>query len=172
MATERDVTIREATPGDAHRIADCKVEAWRTAYRGIVPDDFLSKLSVERQAGYIKSVIEAAKGDEYYVVLCDGAAVGMLTVCNSRDDDKPDAGEVSAIYLLEGFRGKGIGSMAMEHAIGRLGSRGYAEVIVWVLEENHVARRFYSKHGFAPDGAKKEIELGKPMVVVRYNLWL
>jgi ribosomal protein S18 acetylase RimI-like enzyme len=74
--------------------------------------------------------------------------------------------------LLEGFRGKGFGSMAMGFAVDRLKQRGYEEAIVWVLEENRTARRFYRNHGFALDGTKKEIELGKPLTAVRYNMWL
>jgi ribosomal protein S18 acetylase RimI-like enzyme len=172
MATEIGIEIREAKPENAREIADCKVKSWRTAYKGIVPDDYLSKLSVERQADYIKKAIEAAKGDEYYVVLCDGLAVGMLAVCNCRDDDKPDAGEISAIYLVEEYRGMGYGSMAMNCAISRLRLRGYEEAVIWVLEQNRAARQFYEKHGFTPDGAKKDIELGKPLTAVRYSLWL
>ena len=36
------VTFRPAAAGDAAAIAALHVESWRTAYRGLVPDEFLA----------------------------------------------------------------------------------------------------------------------------------
>jgi hypothetical protein len=44
------ITIRRARPTDAASIGAVHVEAWRSAYPGILPDDFLARLSVPRQA--------------------------------------------------------------------------------------------------------------------------
>ena len=41
------MNIREATPADAEGIADLQVRAWRTAYRGQVPDAHLDDLVAE-----------------------------------------------------------------------------------------------------------------------------
>ena len=40
--------VREAMPCDAAAIARVHVDAWRTTYRGIVPDEYLSSLSYEK----------------------------------------------------------------------------------------------------------------------------
>jgi hypothetical protein len=39
--------IRRATLEDAAAIARVRVDTWRTAYRGIVPDEFLDNMSYE-----------------------------------------------------------------------------------------------------------------------------
>ena len=33
--------------------------------------------------------------------------------------------------------------------------QGMASMILWVLEDNEQARRFYARQGFVPDGARK-----------------
>jgi len=58
----------------------------------------------------------------------------------------------------------------MDFAIAELRRAGYQEIIVWVLEDNSIGIRFYEKYGFAPDGAKKEFDLGKPLTCLRYVL--
>ena len=40
------IKIRSATKKDALAVATINVICWKTAYRGLVPDDFLDELSV------------------------------------------------------------------------------------------------------------------------------
>jgi hypothetical protein len=42
--------IRPAGPEDALGIAAIRAEAWRVAYRGIVPDEYLRTLSIEQRS--------------------------------------------------------------------------------------------------------------------------
>ena len=42
--------IRKATPNDANAMAKVRIDTWRSAYKGIVPDDYLSGLSSEQTA--------------------------------------------------------------------------------------------------------------------------
>jgi ribosomal protein S18 acetylase RimI-like enzyme len=51
---------------------------------------------------------------------------------------------------------------------GRLKKKGFDKIVLWVLEDNASARRFYEKHGFAFDGTRKEIEIGKKYIELRY----
>ena len=44
------ILIRKAKVSDANSIAKVHVESWKTTYQGVLPDDTLSKLSVENQA--------------------------------------------------------------------------------------------------------------------------
>jgi hypothetical protein len=41
--------IRRATINDARAIAEVHVKSWQVAYRGLLPEDFLQNLSVERR---------------------------------------------------------------------------------------------------------------------------
>jgi hypothetical protein len=52
--------IRSATPGDARAIATIHVEAWRAAYRGIVPDEYLDSLSIDgRESTWRQNLLAA-----------------------------------------------------------------------------------------------------------------
>ena len=41
--------IRKATIVDAEDIAKVHVDSWKTAYKGILPDEFLNRLSYEQR---------------------------------------------------------------------------------------------------------------------------
>ena len=45
---------------------------------------------------------------------------------------------------------------------------GYRSAVVWVLEENRRARRFYEKYGFSSEGVYQQIEIGTKLWEMRY----
>jgi hypothetical protein len=58
----------------------------------------------------------------------------------------------------------------MAVALGRLGEAGFGRVILWVLDSNVRARRFYEAGGWHADGtAKQDDSFGVPMTEVRYR---
>ena len=76
-----------------------------------------------------------------------------------------------SLYLLPEYMGKGYGNRLLETAVTELRKQGYANVFLWVLEENDRARRFYERFGFSPTGDITEIELGgKALREIRYVL--
>ena len=54
------VTIRLATPTDALAIAQVRVDAWRTTYRGMIPDAYLAAMKVEESNTLWERVLTAA----------------------------------------------------------------------------------------------------------------
>jgi GNAT superfamily N-acetyltransferase len=82
--------------------------------------------------------------------------VGFAHVAPSRDDDaEEDVGELTAIYVLPDVWGHGGGRLLIERALESLGSAGFAEATLWVLDTNGRARRFYEAAEWHPDGASK-----------------
>ncbi|MCL2517883.1 MAG: GNAT family N-acetyltransferase [Oscillospiraceae bacterium] len=154
---------------DAYERAVCHVSSWRSAYKGIVPDDVLDNLSVDELTEKFKKELET-KFYSYYCAVYNGKIIGHFCFGKSLDEDKPNAGEVRGIYLIEEFWDKGYGKAMMNFAVNSLKEKGYKEIIVWVLEENHRARRFYEKCGFVFDGKKQDIIIGKPIPEIRYSL--
>jgi len=163
--------IREATKADAHDMAVVFVRSWQSAYRGIVPDDYLASLSIKKRAErIINDFDEHERKLFYYVAEKDDEIIGCIVLSECRNEDKSNAGEVLAIYLFEEYWDKGYGRKMMEHAINVFRRIGYEETVVWVLEENLKARRFYEKLGFTFDGTKTELEKGKVLSVIRYTM--
>ena len=56
------ISIRRARPSDAIAIGAVHVAAWRSTYPGILPDGFLARLSVPRQAAHYDAAIRSSTG--------------------------------------------------------------------------------------------------------------
>lgn len=162
--------IRPATPDDAPRLARIHVDAWRAAYRGLVPDKFLDSLDVERRSARLRTWLEAGEA-ENYVAEENGELLGWLTLdgCRDPDLDPRATGELWGIYLAPAHWRRGIGRQLCQHCEQILRSRGYTAATLWVFAGNQNARRFYEAMGFQPDGARKSLDFGVPLEVVRYR---
>src|SRR3989442_12856919 len=71
------------------------------------------------------------------------------------DDDPKRVGHITSLHVLPHLRGRGYGRVLMDHVLDEFRRRGFAEVTLWVLEENRSARRCYQKHGFTLGGGKR-----------------
>lgn len=161
--------IRRATVADAAAIAAVHVLTWQAAYAHAFPAEYLERLDVAaRESRWIDWL---AEGQDVFVAEIDGRVVAFTWVGPSRD---PYAdGELYAIYALPEAWGSGAGHALMEAGIGALRDAGYSEAILWVLEDNPRARRFYEREGWTFDDAHKEDEfLGFRVAEVRYRFML
>jgi GNAT superfamily N-acetyltransferase len=78
-------------------------------------------------------------------------------------------GEVYALYVIPDWWSTGTGRSLMSCAVATLSDAGYQRAVLWVLEANDRARRFYEKAGWIPDGASNVLAgLGRA-VEVRYS---
>ena len=139
-------------------------ESWKTAYRDIVPQAYLDGIP----AGHWAEALDRAGWDT--LVLTEGERlIGTSSVCASRWPDWAGFGEVVSLYLLPEFMGRGCGKALLAAAVNRLAGQGFQEVLLWVLEENRRARRFYERAGFAAPGDFLVDEIGgKPLREVLY----
>jgi hypothetical protein len=99
------VTIRVARPEDAPAIARVTVAAWRSTYRGIVPDAFLAAMSEDQQAGFFRAALAGERGLWWFVVAEreDGEVVGYA---GAREAEEPGyAAELRMLYVLDGYQG-------------------------------------------------------------------
>ena len=102
-------------------IASVQVGSWQAAYRGLMPDEVLDGLSVERRAEVWRSVAAGRAGEAVLVLEGNDGIEGFAHVCAGRDVDiDAGTGEVSSIYLLPASWGKGRGRALMDAAVQRL----------------------------------------------------
>ena len=167
-----DFTIEKVLAKDAYEYTVCHVSCWQAAYKGIIPIDYLDNMinEIEQRTEKLKKNLIEMTDYSYYYAAINDKMIGRLIFGKSNDEDKPNAGDVAAIYLVEECWNKGYGKKMMDFAIAELKSKGYDEIIVWTLEENSRARLFYEKYGFTLDGATKEMKIGKPLTIVRYTI--
>ena len=112
------VTVRDPRPEDSSRIADVQVATWQSAYRDMLPAEFLVALSanLERRAGWWREQIGSAQLPRHtFVAVDDGEVVGFADIGASRDPDADpnEVGELNAIYVLPSVWGRGVGRALM-----------------------------------------------------------
>lgn len=164
--------IREAKIEDAAAIAKVHVDSWRTTYQGIIPDQFLAGLSYERSELMWQDILSNSQPINFTVVAesDQGNIIGFANGGREREGSPIYTGEVFAIYLLEEFQRRGIGSQLMMVLVSRLIQGGLTSLLVWVLEENP-ARRFYERLG-GKLGSQKVLNIGGAnLTIVSYG-WL
>jgi ribosomal protein S18 acetylase RimI-like enzyme len=163
--------IREATSDDAAAIARVHVESWRTAYRGILPDDFLDRLTAEsREARWRERVSNPALEQFILVVEAEpDRPVGFAFGGPERDGTPGYDGEIYAIYLLAERRRQGIGRQLMDASARYLMNRGFAAAMLWALEANRHARAFYEALGGQLIGRKTRVIADTPQIEVAYG---
>jgi ribosomal protein S18 acetylase RimI-like enzyme len=64
-----------------------------------------------------------------------------------------ETAELYAFYVHPGWWSTGSGRALMERVLRDTARSRFPEVVLWVLEKNARARRFYERAGFCPDGA-------------------
>jgi GNAT superfamily N-acetyltransferase len=158
------VDVRRATVADARDIADVHVRAWQVAYRHAFPAAKLDALTVdEREERWRRSLEEQT----VFVAEDGGTVVGWASAGASRDAD--GEGELYGLYVAPEAWGRGAGRALIGQVEAEL-ARNHPEAILWVLEDNPRARRFYEQAGWGLDGARKrDVFLGVEVDEVRYR---
>ena len=143
-----DVAIVPAGPADAADLARVHVKSWRETYPGLLPAAYLNAMRPEPHArrfhhDLIRSrdgeVVMLAEGQDGLIGYCAGAIL--------HGDGRLADGEVYTLYVLAKSQGAGIGKGLLAAAARVLAAHGAASLIIWVLSENHRARRFYQHLG-------------------------
>ncbi len=158
--------------GDAPGIADVHVRSWQVAYRGLIDQDFLDRLSHAEHLSMWQHRFEAADPELHVLVAeADGDLIGFSSFGPSRDDDAGvSTAEVYAIYLAPEWFGTGVGRRLFARTVEVLGGLGFRDSTLWVLEVNKEARRFYEVAGWRWDGARSlHADAGLRERILRYR---
>jgi GNAT superfamily N-acetyltransferase len=154
------ISLRKARVADAIAIGAVHVAAWRSTYPGILPDAYLAKMSVSRQAAFYDAAIRGGTG--VTVATASGTDVpmgsgpriiGFTTAGRARGADiagkRLAEGEVETLYVLDDWRERGVGRRLMRAAGSHLVDIGCKSVYLWVLRDNP-SRWFYQRLGGRP----------------------
>ncbi|MFD6999264.1 GNAT family N-acetyltransferase [Streptomyces mirabilis] len=159
---------------DCERVAEIRIRGWQTAYRGLMPEAYLDALSVAEDAARRRERFGRGGGAIVNLVAeRDGEVVGWACHGPYRDDeargDGIGAAELYAIYVDPERVGAGVGRALLTESIARCTAAGHERMLLWVLEGNARARRFYAQAGFGPDGGEEPFDVdGVAVPEVRY----
>jgi GNAT superfamily N-acetyltransferase len=160
--------VREATERDADGIARAHTESWQSSYRGILPDRILDRLDVGQRVETRRRILRDRS--VFQLVAYDQTHGDIVGFCDAGPSRRhvPFAGELYAIYLVQRAKRFGLGQLMLERVQAWLVAQGMRSMIVWVLEDNHHARRFYEAMGGSAGGKLRTSVGGFPVVEQAY----
>jgi ribosomal protein S18 acetylase RimI-like enzyme len=165
-----DIKIREARPGDVSEIANVHVNSWRETYRGLLPPDYLSKLNFRKKIDAWQKVICDKSKFSVFVAEDRVGVIGFATFEAARDSSWQGHGEVSSIYLLSRFKGRGIGKALLQVGMRELMKRNFHQAYCWVLEGNPTIG-FYERVGATYSGVAKDDEIAGQKITELAYVW-
>ena len=143
--------IRTARNDDLNRIAEIEVFNYRLKFYPIFLDDefYFGELQVPNVAKCYADSLEDIR------VWDDGVVKGFILVRN---------GEAKKLFVEPVLQGQGIGAKLLKYAVEHKGAK-----MLWALEKNTGAIRFYQRHGFQRTG-ERQLEDGTSEYLVRMQL--
>ena len=154
-------------------MATVHARSWRATYAGLLPEALIEDVAesrptrIERWRAWLA---DPARDGDAFVAELDGRVVGFAFWGPSEGPyAEPHIAEVRAIYLDPTVIGSGIGRSLFNAAVDDIVSHGFAAAVLWVLDSNERARRFYETAGWLPDGVTKTDERpGGQLHEIRY----
>jgi GNAT superfamily N-acetyltransferase len=164
--------VRDATVSDAVQIEAVHQASREAAFAGRLPPDVISPL--DRPARLARW--RAWLADPSVATLA-GLEHGMirgfctLKASTEHDLDPETVGEMPTLYVDPAAWRKGYGVDLCRALEARALEMGFQELVLWVLEVNSGARRFYDAVGFVHDGVTKMDDgpLPAPLLALRYR---
>jgi len=162
--------VRPATVDDAAQIARVQTSSWQTSYRGILPDAILDSMDPERRIPMRREILREPSA--FNLVAYDTTFGDIVGFCNAGQARRegPQVGELYEIYILDRAKRYGLGRELFESVVEWCEEQAMRSLIIWVLEDNHHARRFYEAMGGRAGARVSSTVRGFP-VIERSYLW-
>ena len=141
--------LRPMLADDADSVAALHATSWRSAYRGILSDDYLDhEVDADRQNVWRERLQGPAAGPAFGIVAEDaqGRMIGFAYVM--LDHDPVWGTLVDNLHVHPDTKGGGIGRQLLQAVVRRLGpDHRQQPLFLWVLDANEPAKRFYARLG-------------------------
>ncbi|QHV96486.1 GNAT family N-acetyltransferase [Spirosoma endbachense] len=99
--------------------------------------------------GQLRQAIESAETD-YYLIFKDKLPVGFCKLGYSKLTEPHELWlELEKIYMLPTEKGSGIGKTVLDMVIQIAEEMGKKELLLYVIDTNQAAIRFYERNGFS-----------------------
>jgi GNAT superfamily N-acetyltransferase len=163
------VLIRDSNPTEADAIEQLRLAAWRSGFRGILPDHFLAAARGDPNGR--RQLIESRQRDDGVDLVCvvDGEIVGWVSGGPTRDVDLDARAirELYACYVQPPHWGRGLARGLLNAALEALEREQIIATTGWVLSANARMLKVMSGFGFEPDGGVRTFDAGVPVPLVR-----
>lgn len=180
------VVIRSASTADAAQVAGVQRASWWAAYDGIIAREIIDEAVTPDDGARVRQTFRTRPWQRMIVAVDEPAAVVGYASFGPEVDvlgtpwphpptkagEAGQVGELYALYVHPDWWSTGTGRALMDRALARTRRAAYPEIVLWVLEANARARRFYERAGFAPDGASNVLHRLGAVNEVRYRRFL
>lgn len=150
----KNIVIREKEFKDIEEYEKLITLAWHQTYRGIVSDELLNNLAknesarIERRKNAFNQSTENSFLLEYKNKLVGVCRFGKCDI-----EPYTNAGQIIALYLLNGYKGMGFGKILFKKAVEELVKQGFSNMVIGCLVGNpsnkfyeHMGGKFICKH--------------------------
>jgi GNAT superfamily N-acetyltransferase len=160
--------LRAADDADLFAVGAVHHRSRVEAYAGILSAETLDRSTADAFGAWWSERYKWER-DTHRLTVADagGEVVGFTYVGPSETEG---AVELYGIHVEPGLVGTGLGRRLMIDALAQLAELGGERAVLWVLDANAVARRFYDRGGWTPDGTTRvEPVNGEPVSQLRYS---
>jgi ribosomal protein S18 acetylase RimI-like enzyme len=161
-------TIRPAVRDDADAITDVQVASWRAGYAHVFPESVLYADDFDATRRAFWSAWRFSPGHRLAVATVpsddvDGRGervIGFSSYGPERERARGFTGraELYAFYFHPDAWGSGAATALMQHTEERFRAEGFETAVLWVLDDNPRARRFYERFGWEPTGITADFD--------------
>ena len=146
--------IRKAEAKDAESIAKVIVEAWQSAYTGIIDPDFPGSMKTNKFVSIMENNI-SNNLETIFVYEEDDKIKGFIS--GKKSDGKYDC-ETVGLYIIPEYQNQGTGKSLLDEMKNYFKSKSCKTMIIWTLlnAKNNV---FYQKNG-GEVLEEKDLEIG------------
>lgn len=145
-----DVTKENVTlAGEIHSLS------WKKSHEAFCSKEFIEKHTAERQTDYLRQ--KMSKGSNIYMLIDDELPVAIISITGSLIED---------LYVRPDCQQKGYGTTLLNSSL----SKCCATPVLWILENNSAAQRFYEKNGFLLTGKRKKVTSGLEELEMTFTL--
>lgn len=155
----KDIIVRKITEKDIPSVVDIQINGWKTAYRGIIDDDYLDTMNrdeiiARRKKGYKQNCFMVAELKKEVAGFCWYVDNNSFTPNEMNIDC-----ELIALYVRPDLKQKGIGTKLFQFVTNEFQNTNRTKMVVWCLKNNEPAKMFYTKMG-GKIAKEKIVEIG------------
>lgn len=162
--------LRLATPSDADAVAAIHTASWRTAYRGILDDEFLDGPLDSYSRDRWRAWFTLIGGPPAHLLLAElgSVPVGFLCVVHSGGE----FGDLVAnLHVLVEARRGGVGRQLLREGARLVQEQGHSAMHLWVYSTNSEAIRFYEREGGYAESEQPHLAADGQMRPSRRYVW-
>jgi hypothetical protein len=167
-----EVKVRPAAVADGAAIAAVHTESWRSAYRGILSDQYLDDEIAADRLRHWEERLRAPGAGRRRLLLAEQRQELLGFACVLRDAEPGWGACLDNLHVRPHVRGRGLGRRLFAEAARWVAEKQPgAPLYLWVFETNRPARGFYESCGGVVAGSEMRPLPGGPQVDSLRYVW-